>query len=188
MSRRERLRLAETAWLRRLSAHERRHPVRWIMLVATRIADGWGLAILVPAALLLGGRTTGVAAVAVGSIEAVSLALLVHAVKSVVRRRRPMGLQLERPITAPDKHAFPSGHTAQVFGMVFIAAIVSPAMAVVTFVVGILVGISRMFFGLHYPSDVVVGGLLGLTWSWCTVWACRQTGLLEWLLHVAARA
>ena len=185
---RERLRLAETAWLRRLAVHERRHPVRWAMLVATRLADGWGLAILIPAALLIGGRTTGVAAVATGTIEAVTLALVVHGIKSLVRRRRPMGLDLERPITAPDKHAFPSGHTAQVFGMVFVAWIVSPALAVVALIVGILVGMSRMFFGLHYPSDVVAGALLGLSWSWFVVWASRETGLHEWLLHVAARA
>ena len=188
MIRRERLRLAETAWLRRVSVHERSRAVRWAMLVATRLADGWGLAILIPMALLLGGRTTGVTAVALGTISASTLALVVHGIKALVRRRRPMGLELERPITAPDKHAFPSGHTAQAFGMVLVAWSVSPWMGVVTLIVSLLVGLSRMFFGLHYPSDVVVGALLGASWAWTVIWASAHAGLTDWLMHVAARA
>lgn len=185
MSLRERLRLAETALLRRLSVHERRDPLRLLMLTATRLADGWALAILIPLAFALNGVAGGLRAVGLGAASAISLALVVHGIKTLVRRRRPAGIDLERPISAPDKHAFPSGHTAQAFAMVVIAWTVAPAVGACTLVMAVLVGLSRMFFGLHYPTDVVVGALLGLSMAWTVLWLAQRTGFAEWLGSLA---
>jgi undecaprenyl-diphosphatase len=182
VSRREWLRAAETEWLRRLAqAHERRNPVRLAMLTATRLADGWGLAILIPAAFILQGKSGGAAAVGLGTISAVSLAIAVQGTKALVRRKRPMGIDLSRPITAPDKHAFPSGHTAQAFGMVLIAWLVAPWLGLATLFIAVLVALSRLFFGLHYPTDVVVGAGYGLSVSWLCIWLCERWGVTEWL-------
>jgi undecaprenyl-diphosphatase len=66
-------------------------------------------------------------------------------------------------------HSFPSGHacgSAVAYGA--IAAVTgSPVIAIVVTVLVLLIGISRIYLGAHYPSDVVAGwliGILGLMW------------------------
>ncbi len=86
-------------------------------------------------------------------------------VKVLARRRRPAGvtaatrLQGMRP---PRTTSFPSGHTATAFGFAMgagheLSALTSPLLAMATFV-----GFSRVHTGLHYPSDVVGGALIGV--------------------------
>lgn len=184
MSLRDRLRVTETGWLRSISVLEAFEPVRWLMLLCTRIADGWGLVVIIPTALLLGGRSRGVAAVGLGTISAISTAVVVQSIKAVVRRRRPQGIDLEHPIDAPDRHAFPSGHTAQAFGMVLITWWLAPGFGFVTLLFAFGVGLSRMFFGLHYPTDVVVGAGIGLFVASTTIDLCERYGMVEWLMHL----
>jgi undecaprenyl-diphosphatase len=65
-------------------------------------------------------------------------------------------------LTAPlDRFSFPSGHTlhAVVFSMV--ATAYYPALAWVAWPFTLFVAASRLVLGLHYPSDVVMGGLIG---------------------------
>ena len=60
-----------------------------------------------------------------------------------------------------DKYSFPSGHTlhAVAFSTLLIASLPQLAGLLVAFT--LLVALSRMILGLHYPSDVVIGALLG---------------------------
>ena len=158
--------------------------VRLGALVATRLADGWGLGIVIPMALAF-GRARGVAAVGVGVISAVTLAILVQSLKAVVKRARPTGLHVERAITAPDLHAFPSGHTAQAFGMVVLTWWVAPWMGILAIPGALAVAASRMVFGLHYPSDVAVGALLGAGITGATLEIAEHCGLVEWLMRIS---
>lgn len=59
--------------------------------------------------------------------------------------------------------SFPSGHTATAFLMmgVFTRAVSLPATKVVLLVVALLIGISRVAVGVHWPVDVMVGGAIG---------------------------
>lgn len=63
--------------------------------------------------------------------------------------------------TPLDKFSFPSGHTlhAVVFSLVAISYYPQIAMIVAPFTV--MIGLSRVVLGLHYPSDVIAGALLG---------------------------
>lgn len=184
MSLRERLRSAETGWLRRVSAKERHRPLRAVMLIATRLADGWGLGLLIPLALVLGGRDRGVTAIGLGTASALSVAIVVQSIKWTVRRRRPMGLTLANPISAPDAHAFPSGHAAQAFGMVVVASWLAPWLGVVTLVVAACVALSRMFFGLHYPTDVVAGAIIGVVVTLLVIALGQEIGYADWLMRL----
>ncbi|AWB43916.1 phosphatase PAP2 family protein [Paenibacillus sp. CAA11] len=58
-------------------------------------------------------------------------------------------------------HSFPSGHTTAIFSLTvpFIAA--SPVLATILIPTALLVAISRIYLGLHYPSDVAAGGVIG---------------------------
>ena len=71
-----------------------------------------------------------------------------------------------------DQFSFPSGHTlhAVIFSMIAIHYYPMLAIALIPFT--ILIGLSRPILGLHYPSDVLVGGLIGIlisTISFCIV-------------------
>ena len=156
------------------------------MLAATRLADGWALLFIIPFAVLHGGAR-GFAIVACGVVSAVVLALIVHGIKRVVRRGRPQvhGIDLARPITAPDEHAFPSGHTSQAFGMLVLLTWLWPVLAILGGPIAVAVGISRVFFGLHYPSDVAAGALLGVVVTLGVILFARGTGLLEWLIRIS---
>ncbi|MBO1003721.1 phosphatase PAP2 family protein [Pseudogracilibacillus auburnensis] len=97
---------------------------------------------------------------------AISLAVShipVAALKKMYPRRRPY-LVLEK-INVTDNplkdHSFPSGHTTAIFSVIVPFGLFMPAFMIVLMPLGFTVGISRMYLGLHYPSDVLAGIVLG---------------------------
>jgi undecaprenyl-diphosphatase len=58
-------------------------------------------------------------------------------------------------------HSFPSGHTTAIFSVIMCFAMSSSLLAIVLIPVAMLVAYSRMYLGLHYPSDCIVGAVLG---------------------------
>ena len=83
-----------------------------------------------------------------------------------VRTLRPRPFNVHQQIllrSIPlDQFSFPSGHTlhAVIFSMVAIHYYPMLATALIPFT--ILIGLSRPILGLHYPSDVLVGALIGI--------------------------
>jgi undecaprenyl-diphosphatase len=68
-------------------------------------------------------------------------------------------------------HSFPSGHTTAIFSTTIPVIMAFPILALVLLPIAFIVGISRMYVGLHYPSDVVAGCLIGTLSALATV-AC----------------
>ena len=64
-------------------------------------------------------------------------------------------------------HAFMSGHTAASFAAATALTIVTPSVGIPALGGAALVGWSRMQLGKHHPSDVLVGGTVGVLWGWC---------------------
>ena len=64
--------------------------------------------------------------------------------------------------TAPlDRYSFPSGHTLHAISLTVLYGAYEPLMLFVMAPFAALVSASRMILGLHYPSDVLVGGTIG---------------------------
>lgn len=97
--------------------------------------------------------------------------LIFAATTMLVDRPRPPVVRLD---SAPPTSSFPSGHTAAavaLYGGLAVIAAAVPArtwlrrLALVAAVaVPVAVGVSRIYRGMHYPTDVAAGALLGLVW------------------------
>lgn len=82
--------------------------------------------------------------------------------KNTLRRQRPyQRLRLNPIINASDKFSFPSGHTAGAFLFATITSVVVPGSALLVFTWAAGIGLSRVALGVHYPTDIGAGVLLG---------------------------
>lgn len=105
---------------------------------------------------------------------------LTTGVKALVDRPRPV---VEASVAAAPGLSFPSGHSlgsAVTYGVLVLVflPIVAPRWrrTVITVAVAMVfaIGISRMALGVHYPSDVLGGWLLGMCWITVTAVAFRH--------------
>ncbi|WCF07185.1 phosphatase PAP2 family protein [Paenibacillus thiaminolyticus] len=58
-------------------------------------------------------------------------------------------------------HSFPSGHTTAIFSIVTPIMMAFPILTWALLPVALIVAMSRMYLGLHYPSDCLAGALIG---------------------------
>ncbi|MDQ0857978.1 phosphatase PAP2 family protein [Bacillus sp. V2I10] len=114
--------------------------------------------------ILMTGGETRMAAIASAAALLISH-LPVAFVKKRYPRKRPYLALLETKVTANplEDHSFPSGHTTAIFSVIIPFILILPQTAILLLPLGISIGVSRMYLGLHYPSDVLAGCLLGTT-------------------------
>ncbi|WP_231686805.1 phosphatase PAP2 family protein [Bacillus sp. JCM 19034] len=89
--------------------------------------------------------------------------LIVTVIKKIIPRNRPyLVLQNVTVVDNPFKdHSFPSGHTTAIFSILVPLMITYPFLILPLLIVAVIVGLSRIVLGLHYPSDVLAGATLG---------------------------
>lgn len=83
--------------------------------------------------------------------------------KKGLKRERPCHQisELNAYIVPSDKFSLPSGHTASAFLMAALIAHFYPTLSVVAYIWASCIGCSRVLLGVHYPSDILAGVLLG---------------------------
>lgn len=148
---------------------------RKVMGWVTQLGAGW-LDLLMAAALLAGAwllRDRRALSAGGASLVAVALAGLVTQIgKGLVCRGRPWtdaaGIFFNSPCLNAGSalHSFPSGHAATAFALATALALAYPRIRWVFVAPAILVGISRIYLGAHFLSDVIAGAGVGAAAGW----------------------
>lgn len=149
------------------------HQNRWLdalFLHATRLGDSWFVALVTVVALWLFVEYRQLRAALLLAATALSAAGLNLVIKTFVARERPAG---NHPLEAlPSSFSFPSGHalvaTAVYLALALLVAarLGRPGLAdrlkAAAFLLAFLVGVSRIYLGVHYVTDVFGGWAAGL--------------------------
>jgi len=110
--------------------------------------------------------------IAPGVVAFLGSGTLAQVVKRMVPRLRPSNLP--DALVAPDErifhNSFPSGHTTTAFALAFWVFLLTyrtryQGWGYGALLLAGLVGLSRVYRGVHYPSDVLAGAAIGVVWG-----------------------
>lgn len=147
--------------LLRVLVLQRRPHLDLIMRGITRFAD-WPVAVLLTL-LFAGGFAPGLELAGAQMAWTLGLShLAVQILKRWFTRERPeLGTGMQWLVTVPDRFSFPSGHSAAAMSMALPLCFALPDLAgALVLLLGVCVGLSRCYLGVHYPGDVAAGWAL----------------------------
>ncbi len=140
----------------------------WIFI--TSLADkGWFWILL--AVILLFFRKTRVVGVTALVALMINHVMTNMILKDLIARPRPYTVSPEivTLIKQLSSYSFPSGHTSSSFAAAFVIHRMLPKKAgVPALILAAMIGFSRMYVGVHYPTDVLGGVVVAFM---CSVWA-----------------
>ncbi len=133
----------------------------WFRMIS-RLGDGmfWYMLMLV---ILMTQQMDGVKPFLHMAIVGLTGALIYKWLKTKTQRPRPYQVRQDvwvvgRPL---DHFSFPSGHTLHAVAFGLVAMFYYPILAIILMPFIVMVAMSRVILGLHYPSDVMAGAALG---------------------------
>jgi undecaprenyl-diphosphatase len=141
----------------------------------------------IPALFFLGGLLVKGGAKGRWLVAALLLNILLtdqissHVIKHLVDRPRPC--QALSDVRTPDgcgpASSFPSSHAANSGGLMTMLSLAYPAWTPLAAAFALTVGLSRVYLGVHYPSDVLGGFVLGVLCAFA-VWRLKGWAEARW--------
>lgn len=161
--------------LLQIQQHLRTDMLTPLMKFVTFLGNGGWFWILCAVVLLAVPKTrkTGYAAVLSLIFGVIVTNLLL---KNIVARPRPFAeIEALIPLIAkPTDFSFPSGHTTASFAVALVMLRMLPKkIGIPAVVLAALVAFSRLYLGVHYPTDVLAGFVVALVGSSLAVWGVR---------------
>ncbi len=154
----------DSRWSARLRVAEKPGTMRSLAMVFAHSGDSWFW--LLGLGLLWAFGNPSYQNLTIRFIGAILvLAVLVMTIKFTVRRGRPEG-DWGAVYRKTDPHSFPSGHAARAAMIAILTLLWCPiAIGLALSLWALLVSLARIAMGVHYPSDILAGVLLGLTFG-----------------------
>ncbi len=91
--------------------------------------------------------------------------IITHLLKHLIARPRPfVSYDFIEKLSGGGSYSFPSGHSSDAFTLAIALSLIFPKKWLVFFLIlwAFLVGYTRMYFGVHYPTDVIAGAAIGI--------------------------
>lgn len=148
------------------------------LILLVRVGDGWIWA-LVALALWMSRPLSQVGHIVLHGLIGIGISLAIYLpIKHLSRRPRPheSGLGIVSMVPPLDKYSFPSGHTMNNLAVAMVLSLYFPGWTVPALVFPLFLGTLRVFFGVHYLSDILGGGVLGISAFWLAKAAFPSAG------------
>lgn len=95
-----------------------------------------------------------------------SRGIIAEALKFFIVRQRPFSVLEITPLIKYDAYdkfmSFPSGHAAFFFALALAVFFLNKKLGQQFMIAALLISLARIFVGIHWPSDILVGALIGL--------------------------
>jgi len=157
-----RIHLLDSALCIRVNRTSQNRLVRlWFRLIS-RLGDGiFWYAVMV--GILLSQGEAGVLPCLRMALAGLCGTFIYKWLKSKTSRPRPYEVHQDIWLTGIplDRFSFPSGHTLHAVAFCSVALAYYPLLAWLLVPFTVMVGLSRVILGLHYPSDVLAGAIIG---------------------------
>jgi len=152
----------EADWCRFFNRGARKHGTRLFFTTISRLGDGVFWYVTMLGLVLVWGRQA-LPVVAKMLLTGLVGLIIYKAVKSRTKRPRPAArhLGLNQPVAPLDEYSFPSGHSLHAVAFTIILGAYFPMLLWLMVPMALLIAMSRLILGLHYPSDVVGGAAIG---------------------------
>ena len=137
----------------------------------------WAIPVLIGllALIVRGGRRGQLAAVLVLITASATDATVVQIIKPAIGRLRPshaLGDTINLLVPKGGRYGFVSAHAANIFAGTTVLSYFYEQWKKPLLFLAFSVAVSRVYVGVHYPGDVLFGGLFGygMAWGIITVW------------------
>lgn len=158
----------------------------YAVLMFSRLGD-FGLIWIVSAIVLLLIKRWRKAGLCVSGALLLDFIFVNLILKPLFGRERPCDLYPTEDmlIACLSDHSFPSGHTAAAFAFATALALKNKKAGAIAFVFAFLMGLSRLYLFVHFPTDVLAGALFGMLFGWLgyrlaqQFFEAKKIGLIE---------
>jgi undecaprenyl-diphosphatase len=151
---------------------------RWFFYIITQIGSPLALTLLASAAFLLGKNKIKIFAMVL-MIGLLFSIVVMNDIKDLVKRPRPEGANTMYFLIKND-YSFPSGHALAIFLVTSVlGAYFGWKYYIAGYVLALAVSLSRLYLGVHYPSDVLAGAVIGAILGELLIFAAYRLGLCD---------
>jgi len=106
--------------------------------------------------------------------------VIVEIIRYVLPKPRPfVENHVNLLVDRVNQFAFPSGHAAFFFAIATVVYFYNKKAGILFFLAGFLISISRVFSGIHWPSDILAGALVGILSGYLLIMIFKKTCFLK---------